>query len=43
MAAEVKGPLGFDLSHHYIAIGVIWVVTVRNTSPEITECTHSPQ
>jgi hypothetical protein len=43
MVTEVKGALGFGLSHHYIAVGVIWVVTVHNTSPEITECTNGPQ
>jgi hypothetical protein len=43
MAVEVKGALEFGLSHRYIVAGVIWAVTVHNTSPEITECTNSPQ
>jgi hypothetical protein len=41
--AEVKGALGFGLSHHYIAAGAIWVVMVHSTSPEIIECTNGPQ
>jgi hypothetical protein len=43
MAAGVKGSLGFGLSHCYIAIGVIWEVTVHNTLLEIIECTNDPQ
>jgi hypothetical protein len=42
MAAEVKGALGFGLSHHYVAAGVIWACTVHNTLPEIIECTNGP-
>jgi hypothetical protein len=26
MAAEVKGALGFGLSHHYVAAGAIWTI-----------------
>jgi hypothetical protein len=42
MAAEVKGALGFGLSHRYVAAGVIWACTVHNTLPEIIECTNGP-
>jgi hypothetical protein len=43
MAAEVKGALGFALSHHYVVAGAIWACTIQNTLPEITECTNGPQ
>jgi hypothetical protein len=43
MATKVKGALGFDLSHRYVAAWAIWVCTVHNTSSEITECTNGPQ
>jgi hypothetical protein len=37
MVAEVNGALGFCKSQHYIPSRAIWVGTVHNTSPEITE------
>jgi hypothetical protein len=43
MVMEVKGALGFRLSHCYVAVGAIWACTVHNTSPEITECTNCLQ
>jgi hypothetical protein len=36
MTTDVKGALGFDLSHCYVAAGAIWACMVHNTSPEIT-------
>jgi hypothetical protein len=43
MVVEVKGALGFGLSHRYVEAKVIWACTVHMTSPKITECTNSPQ
>jgi hypothetical protein len=43
MAMEVKGALGFGLSHRYVAAGAIWTCTVHMTSLQITECTNGPQ
>jgi hypothetical protein len=43
MVLEVNGALGFGLSRYYIAVGAIWVITVHNTSLEITKCTNGPQ
>jgi hypothetical protein len=43
MAVKVKGTLGFGLSPHFIVAGVIWALTVHNTSPKIAGCTNSPQ
>jgi hypothetical protein len=42
MAVKVKGALGFDLSHHYVAAEAIWACTVHNTSPKIIESTNGP-
>jgi hypothetical protein len=42
MAMKVKGTLGFDLSHHYVAAEAIWACTVHSTSPEIIESTNGP-
>jgi hypothetical protein len=42
MAAEVKGALGFGLSHRYVAARAIWACMVHSTSPEIIECTNGP-
>jgi hypothetical protein len=43
MAPEGKGALGFTLTHHFIAAGAFWAITVHNTSSKIAECTNGPQ
>jgi hypothetical protein len=37
MVADVKGALGFGISHHYVAARVFWACMTHITSPEITE------
>jgi hypothetical protein len=43
VAVEVKGALGFSLTHGYVAAGVIWACMFHSTLPEIIECTNGPQ
>jgi hypothetical protein len=41
MVADVKGALGFGISHHYVAARVFWACMTHITSPEITEYINS--